>query len=156
VSPGLGYAGAVVLDGEQDVAAVAADLGADRAALSVQAGVGQEVPHHSLEHGFLAREHQGLAADLGRDGLGFGAHQGEKVDGDEGPPGHTRLGAGRDQQLVDQGIQLGDVLARPAGEVAAAKGIRLLGQQLDRHADAGERRAQLMRGGGQHLAFLGE
>jgi hypothetical protein len=57
-----------------------------------------------------------------------------------------------EQDLVDQGVELGDVLL----ELKLAPGLGAVLHQLERHADAGERRAQLVRGVGEQRLVRGE
>ena len=103
------------------------------------AGVLEQVADHPAQQARIAPQRNRLAFEL--DAFVARAllrREGEQVDVFRGK-GFLRVQAAREEDLVDQRVELGDVLL----QLAAALG------QLERHADARERRAQLVRGVGE-------
>jgi len=73
----------------------------------------------------LHSEAAGALRDLGSHGLGFLAHQRQQVDLSRRTPRHAGLCARREQQLLDQGIKLDDVIgARRRDRPASRDRIR--------------------------------
>jgi hypothetical protein len=66
----------------------------------------------------------------------------------------ARVGPGEQQQLLDQRVELDDVAPDLLDARAAALAVGLLGRELEPHAHARERRAQLVRRVGQELPLL--
>ncbi len=105
-------------------------------------GVLEQVANHPPQQARIAVHDARRACDL--DVVAGGFLGGER---ESGRPARSRraidgVEAAREQDLVDERVELGDV----ALERSFARGIDAFLEKLDGHADAGERRAQLVRG----------
>src|SRR5438132_204991 len=102
----------------------------------------QEVPDHPTQQAWIAANRDRLTIErrlvVARAFLG---REREEIDLLVPVPRFGRIQATGGQDLVDQRVELGDVLL----ELALALGVDVLLHQLHRHADAGERSAQLVR-----------
>ena len=154
-----GHAGAVVLHGEDDVAVVGGDVGADaRAVGRVADRVLHEVQRHPVELVAGAVDHRvvgvdghvvavGDRAELGRDLDHHATHVGRLV-------GLLAVGVGarQQQQVAHQAAHALRRAQRRLGRLAALA-VEHVGQQLEVGEDRGQRRAQLVRGVGHELAL---
>src|SRR6266571_4065483 len=102
----------------------------------------EQVADHPAQQARVALDADRLAFELGMlVARAFLGGEGQEIHG-FGSFGLASVEAAREEDFVDEGIELGDVLL----ELALAHGVGALLHELDRHADAGKRRAQLMRG----------
>ena len=106
----------------------------------MSARVLEQIAHEPTQHAGVAPHAHRLAAGGGLRARRLFRHQREQVDLLEAIDLDLRVEPAREQQLADQLVELGDVLL----EAPAQLRTRVARQQLDRHPDARERRAQLV------------
>ncbi len=143
---GFGHARAPIRDAHPRSSRYALHSDLDRVpATRVVAGVAacvlEQVAQQPAQQARVTRDRHGFALDL-RAVLGrFLRSEGEQVHRLGMRKPIERIQTAREQQLTDQAIQLGDVLGEPVLQLGAL----VSGEQLQRHAHARERGAQLVR-----------
>ena len=114
-----------------------------------------QVPHQPTQERAIADQAHRLAVD-GRAAsgrlLGREPEQVDRLAAIERATGLERVEPTREQELADQVVELGDV----ARDARAQLRSLVAAEQLDRHADPRERRAQLVRGRCQRAALRGD
>lgn len=114
-----------------------------------RAALVEQVADEPGEQPAFARHRRGLAREIRPSTRGLPG--GKRMEVDALPVRRPLQGveAARQQDLLDQLVQLLHV----ALDAGAQRRVAVLRQQLDRHADARERGAQLVGGGGERLAL---
>ncbi|OQC11429.1 MAG: hypothetical protein BWX79_01265 [Alphaproteobacteria bacterium ADurb.Bin100] len=117
----------------------------------------QQVAHQPAQQLGHTRHEQAVHAlgqfQLGASPCAFLHHQTQQVDGLHGAHvGLAGIEPTGQQDFIDQLVQLGNV----ARDLFAKRGPRLGSHQLHAHADAGQRRAQFVRGVGQQGFLRGQ